>query len=94
MSSSIRLSSTLFGSLWTSARALPVNAQLPQHKDLSAATALTIAEPTSATRKAGGYAISPTVVGRASRVAIECGCSSAVIEESMRSHVGGMILAV
>ena len=44
--------------------AAPANAQLLQHKDLTAAIAFEIAETAQATCKANGYSVSVTVVGR------------------------------
>lgn len=44
--------------------ALPANAQLLAHKDLSLATALTIATTAMDTCKGQGYRVSVTVVGR------------------------------
>jgi uncharacterized protein GlcG (DUF336 family) len=51
--------------------AFPASAQLLQHKDLSAAMALTIAETTIATCKANGYAVSATVVGRNGEIIVQ-----------------------
>jgi uncharacterized protein GlcG (DUF336 family) len=44
--------------------AAPAPAQLLEHKDLSAAIAMTIAQTAIETCKANGYAVSATVVGR------------------------------
>ena len=64
MSTTIRFSSLLLAGLCMFALVSPVSAQLLQHKDISAAMAITIAETTIATCKANGYAVSATVVGR------------------------------
>ena len=64
MSSTIRLGSIALASLCTFALASPANAQLLQHKDLSADMALTIAQTALATCKTNGYNVSVAVVGR------------------------------
>jgi len=64
MSSTIRFSSLALAGLCTLALASPAGAQLIQHKDLSAAMALTIAQTALATCKTNGYNVSVTVVGR------------------------------
>jgi uncharacterized protein GlcG (DUF336 family) len=64
MSSTIRFGSLALVSLCTCALASPASAQLIQHKDLSAAMALTIAQTALATCKTNGYNVSVTVVGR------------------------------
>ena len=51
--------------------AAPANAQLVTHKDLSAATALAIAETAIATCKTNGYAVSVSIVGRAGEVILQ-----------------------
>jgi uncharacterized protein GlcG (DUF336 family) len=50
---------------------VPANAQLLARKDLSAATALTIAQTTIATCTANGYSVSVTVVGRNGEVLVQ-----------------------
>jgi uncharacterized protein GlcG (DUF336 family) len=50
---------------------VPANAQLVEHKDLTAAIALTIAETTIATCTANGYKVSVTVVGRNGEVLVQ-----------------------
>ena len=64
MSSTIRLGPIALASLYTFALASPANAQLLQHKDLSADMALTIAQTALATCKTNGYNVSVAVVGR------------------------------
>ena len=49
----------------------PASAQLLARKDLSAATALAIAETTIATCKTNGYQVSATVVGRNGEVIVQ-----------------------
>ena len=49
----------------------PASAQLLARKDLSAATALVIAETAIATCKANGYQVSATVVGRNGEVVVQ-----------------------
>jgi uncharacterized protein GlcG (DUF336 family) len=49
----------------------PANAQLLAHKDLSLATALTIATTAIETCKSNGYAVSVTVVGRNAEVLVQ-----------------------
>src|SRR5215470_12149961 len=53
------------------ALAAPANAQLVTHKDLSAATALTIAQTAIATCNANGYKVSATIVGRNGEVIVQ-----------------------
>jgi uncharacterized protein GlcG (DUF336 family) len=50
---------------------VPAHAQLVEHKDLTAAIALTIAETTIATCTANGYKVSVTVVGRNGEVIVQ-----------------------
>src|SRR5476651_397654 len=49
----------------------PANAQLLEHKDLSAAIAITIAQTAIDTCKANGYAVSATVVGRNGEIIVQ-----------------------
>jgi uncharacterized protein GlcG (DUF336 family) len=49
----------------------PAQAQLLQHKDLTAAIAMEIASTTQATCKANGYSVSVTVVGRSGEVILQ-----------------------
>ena len=53
------------------ALALPASAQLLNHKDLSLATALTIATTAAETCKGQGYRVSATVVGRNGEVIVQ-----------------------
>jgi uncharacterized protein GlcG (DUF336 family) len=53
------------------ALATPASAQLLGHKDLSMATALTIATTAIETGKGQGYRVSPTVVGRNGEVIVQ-----------------------
>jgi uncharacterized protein GlcG (DUF336 family) len=53
------------------ALAAPASAQLLEHKDLTAAIAITIAQTTIETCKANGYAVSATVVGRSGEVIVQ-----------------------
>jgi uncharacterized protein GlcG (DUF336 family) len=58
------------GLSFCAALAGPANAQLLTHKDLSLATALTIATTAAQTCKARGYRVSVTVVGRNGEVIV------------------------
>jgi len=71
MSSTIRFGSLALASLCTCALASPASADLLQHKDISAAMAITIAQTTIATCKANGYAVSVTVVGRNGEIIVQ-----------------------
>jgi uncharacterized protein GlcG (DUF336 family) len=65
----------------------PANAQLLQHKDLTAAIAFEIAETAQATCKANGYSVSVTVVGRSGEVILQVRGDDApphTVENSMR----------
>jgi len=62
--SGLRLAAITIASTCACAWAAPANAQLLNHKDLSAAIAMTIAGTAIETCKANGYAVSVTVVGR------------------------------
>jgi uncharacterized protein GlcG (DUF336 family) len=53
------------------ALAPPAGAQLLSHKDISASTAMTIAQTTIETCKANGYAVSVTVVGRNGEIVMQ-----------------------
>ena len=67
--SGLRLSSIAIVS--TLALASPARAQLLEHKDLTAAIALTIAQTAIETCKANGYAVSSTIVGRAGEIIVQ-----------------------
>ncbi|HVH74536.1 MAG TPA: heme-binding protein [Stellaceae bacterium] len=60
----------LAGAALAVAFATPANAQLLEHKDLSLATALTIATTAAATCKAQGNRVSVTVLGRDGQVIV------------------------
>ena len=51
--------------------AAPAPAQLLEHKDLTAAVAITIAQTAIETCKAQGYAVSATVVGRNGEIIVQ-----------------------
>ncbi len=51
--------------------AAPAGAQLLDHKDLTAAIAITIAQTAVETCKANGYAVSATVVGRNGEILVQ-----------------------
>jgi uncharacterized protein GlcG (DUF336 family) len=53
------------------ALASPASAQLLEHKDLTAAIAITIAQTAIETCKANGYAVSATVVGRNGEIIVQ-----------------------
>jgi uncharacterized protein GlcG (DUF336 family) len=65
----------------------PAQAQLLQHKDLTAAIAMEIASTTLATCKANGYNVSVTVVGRSGEIILQVRGDDAnphTMENSMR----------
>jgi uncharacterized protein GlcG (DUF336 family) len=67
--------------------AIPVQAELLTHKDLSAAMALTIAQTAMATCTANGYHVSVTVLGRNAEVIVQLrgdGASPHTFENSFR----------
>ena len=87
MSSINRFGSFVLAGLCIYALASPASAQLMQHKDLTAAIAMTIAETTIATCKANGYAVSVTVVGRNGEIIVQVRGDNTgphTIENSMR----------
>ena len=87
MSSINRFGSFVLAGLCIYALASPASAQLMQHKDLTAAIAMTIAETTIATCKANGYAVSATVVGRNGEIIVQVRGDNTgphTIENSMR----------
>lgn len=79
---------TLFaGGAIATALAMPAQAQLLTHKDLSLATALEIATTASETCKAQGNRVSVTVVGRNEEIIVQLrgdGASPHTIENSFR----------
>ena len=69
------------------ALAMPASAQLLSHKDLSLATALTIATTAAETCKGQGYLVSATVVGRNGEIIVQLrgdNASPHTIENSQR----------
>ena len=66
-----RLAAAALGAICASALIVPAHAQLLQHKDLTAAIAMAIAETAQATCKANGYSVSVTVVGRGGEVILQ-----------------------
>jgi uncharacterized protein GlcG (DUF336 family) len=62
------LAAVALGAIGTGAHA---QAQLLQHKDLTASIAMAIAETTQATCRANGYSVSVTVVGRSGEVILQ-----------------------
>src|SRR5438552_19025443 len=82
--------------------AAPASAQLLTQKNLSAAMALTIAQTALETRKASGYAVSVTVVGRNAEVlaqvrgagtgprTMENGCRKGSPARTRRTPSGGL----
>ena len=69
------------------ALAMPASAQLLNHKDLSLATALTIATTAAETCKGQGYRVSATVVGRNGEIIVQVRGDNTgphTIENSMR----------
>jgi uncharacterized protein GlcG (DUF336 family) len=63
-----RLAAVALGAVCVAA---PAQAQLLQHKDLTASIAMAIAETAQATCKANGYSVSVTVVGRLGEVILQ-----------------------
>jgi uncharacterized protein GlcG (DUF336 family) len=82
-----RLAAIALGALCTGALVAPADAQLLQHKDLTASIAMAIAETTQAACKANGYSVSVTVVGRSGEVILQLRGDDAnphTMENSMR----------
>jgi uncharacterized protein GlcG (DUF336 family) len=69
--SHFRLTAAALGIIGASALIAPAQAQLLQHKDLTASIAFEIAETAQATCKANGYSVSVTVVGRSGEVILQ-----------------------
>ena len=65
-----RFAGAALGTLLAGALAVPASAQMLEHKDLSLATALTIATTAADTCKAQGNRVSVTVVGRDGQVIV------------------------
>jgi uncharacterized protein GlcG (DUF336 family) len=85
--SSFRLSAAALGTFCVGALVVPAQAQLLQHKDLTAAIAMEIASTTLATCKANGYSVSVTVVGRSGEIILQVRGDDAnphTFENSMR----------
>jgi uncharacterized protein GlcG (DUF336 family) len=71
LSSGHRLAVIAVASTCAFASVTPASAQLANHKDLTAAIAITIAQTAIETCKANGYAVSATVVGRAGEIIVQ-----------------------
>lgn len=69
--SGLRLSAIAIASTLGFAPTSPTRAQLLDHKDLTAAIAITIAQTAIETCKANGYAVSATIVGRAGEIIVQ-----------------------
>ena len=85
--SSFRLSAAALGTFCVGALVAPAQAQLLQHKDLTAAIAMEIASTTLAACKANGYSVSVTVVGRSGEIILQVRGDDAnphTFENSMR----------
>ena len=67
----MKATSILAGLGMVAALAMPASAQLLAHKDLSLATALTIATTAIETCKGQGYRVSATIVGREGQVIVQ-----------------------
>ena len=65
-----RFAGAALGTLLAGALAMPASAQMLEHKDLSLATALTIATTAADTCKAQGNRVSVTVIGRDGQVIV------------------------
>ena len=69
--SSFRLAAAALGTCCVGALVAPAQAQLLQHKDLTAGIAMEIASTALATCKANGYSVSVTVVGRSGEIILQ-----------------------
>jgi uncharacterized protein GlcG (DUF336 family) len=67
----LRHAATAIVSTCACALAAPASAQLLDHKDLTAAIAISIVQTTIETCKANGYAVSATVVGRNGEIIVQ-----------------------
>ena len=67
----LRLAAIALGAICASTLVAPAQAQLLQHKDLTASIAMAIAETTQATCKANGFGVSVTVVGRNGEIILQ-----------------------
>jgi uncharacterized protein GlcG (DUF336 family) len=70
-SAGLRLAAIAAASACVCAWAAPADAQLLNHKDLTASIAMTIAQTAVETCKANGYAVSATVVGRNGEIIVQ-----------------------
>ncbi|MDR3422384.1 MAG: heme-binding protein [Xanthobacteraceae bacterium] len=70
-SAELRLATIAAASACVFAWAAPADAQLLDHKDLTASIAMTIAQTAIETCKANGYAVSATVVGRNGEIIVQ-----------------------
>jgi uncharacterized protein GlcG (DUF336 family) len=70
-SSGLRLAAITVASTCAYAWAAPADAQLLNHKDLTASIAITIAQTAIEICKANGYAVSATVVGRNGEIIVQ-----------------------
>jgi uncharacterized protein GlcG (DUF336 family) len=70
-SSGLRLAAVAAVSACICALTAPADAQLLDHKDLTASIAMTIAQTAIETCKANGYAVSATVVGRNGEIILQ-----------------------
>ena len=83
----LRSGAFALGCVLTPAFVATADAQLLEHKDLSAAIAVTIAQTAIETCKANGYAVSATVVGRNGEIIVQVRGDNTgphTIENSMR----------
>src|SRR3984957_19037086 len=69
--SGLRRTAIALASTCILALAAPAGAQLLEHKDLTAAIAITIAQTAIETCKANGYAVSATIVGRNGEIIVQ-----------------------
>lgn len=67
----MKLFFSVFGAVAAGALAMPANAQILTHKDLSMATALTIATTAIETCKGQGYKVSSTILGREGQIIVQ-----------------------
>jgi uncharacterized protein GlcG (DUF336 family) len=69
--SGLRLAAVAAASVCICALAAPADAQLLEHKDLTASIAMTVAQTAIEACKANGYAVSVTVVGRNGEIILQ-----------------------
>src|SRR6202789_54866 len=85
--SGLRRTAIALASTCACALAAPASAQLLEHKDLTAAMAITIAQTAIETCKANGYAVSASVVGRNGEIIVQVrgdNASPHTVENSFR----------